>query len=297
MTHLGFIGLGTMGALMAANVLKNGYPLTVFNRTTARCDPLVKAGAAHADFPADIARACEAVVIMVSDTKAVEEVLFGAHGISDCPNATLKTVIDMSTISPSASVSFSSRLKDMGVEMLDAPVSGGQKGAEEGTLSIMVGGNQDTFDRCRPIFQAMGKTISYIGGSGHGLAAKMINQVAGSISILAMVESMRVLAHSGVDPESTLAAISRGAARSGMMERYPAKILAGDFDPGFKISLMSKDLRLANEYVESLGLKLPVQQKVAQIFSDAEEAGFGDLGVQGIYKYFESTASAQKTKE
>jgi 3-hydroxyisobutyrate dehydrogenase-like beta-hydroxyacid dehydrogenase len=225
-------------------------------------------------------------VTIVSDTPDVEQVLFGEGGVAEGLSEG-KVVLDMSTISPAASIEFAKKLKKNGVVMLDAPVSGGQKGATDGTLSIMVGGSDEAFERCLPLLQAMGKTIIHVGGNGSGLATKMVNQVAGSMALLAMAEAMRIVAHSGVDTEKVLQALRGGAARSGMLEAYPERVLSGDFSPGFKIRLMNKDLRLASEFAQSLSLELPVFSRVRSLYREAEDNGMGELGVQGIYCYEE----------
>ena len=284
--HVGFIGLGIMGRPMAMNLVKAGHDLVVYNRTREKCRSLAEAGAKVAASPRDVARGSEIIVVIVSDTPDTEQVLFGENGVIEGIGPG-KLVIDMSTISPTASMAFAARLTEKGAEMMDAPVSGGQKGAESGTLSIMVGGGKEAFERCLPILEAMGKTVVHVGENGHGLLTKMVNQVTGSITILAMVECVRLIVRSGIDPEKALEVVCGGAARSGMLENYPLKVLAGDFSPGFKISLMNKDLRLASELVESLGLVLPTFEKVREVFQQSEEASLGELGVQGVYKYFE----------
>lgn len=284
--RIGFIGLGIMGAPMAQNLIKAGYDLVVYNRTSEKCTPLRQAGAEVADSPCTVAEKTDIIITIVSDTPDVEHILFGADGAYEGISQG-KVVIDMSTISPAESVNFSKRLAEKKAQMLDAPVSGGQNGAIEGTLSIMVGGGDSTFERCRPILEAMGKTIIHIGPNGHGLMTKMVNQLAGSITLCAMAEAVRLIVESGLDAYKALRAVCGGSARSGMLEKYPQRVLAGDFDPGFKIKLMNKDLRLASETLESLGLNLPTFQKAFQLFKESEESGLGELGVQGVYKYLQ----------
>ena len=174
--EVGFIGLGIMGTPMSLNLVRAGYPLTVYNRTRSKCRPLEEAGAKVASAPAEVAERTDIVITIVTDTPDVEAVLFGPHGVAEglTPG---KIVVDMSTISPEKTVEFAERLAEMGVEMLDAPVSGGQRGAREGTLTIMVGGKETTYRKCLPLFQAMGKNIFHVGGNGDGQRVKLVNQV------------------------------------------------------------------------------------------------------------------------
>src|SRR5215470_8127118 len=232
--HIGFIGLGIMGRPMALNLIKSGFSLTVFNRTRAKTDPLAAAGAAVADSPAEVARDADVVITIVSDTPDVESVLFGSRGLSQGAIRG-KTVIDMSTISPEATVEFARRLAEKSCQMLDAPVSGGEKGAIDATLSIMVGGKREVFDRCLPIFNAMGKTIAYTGQNGNGQKTKLVNQVICASNIVSMTEGLRFARLAGLDMETTLKLVSSGAAGSWMLSNLAPRILADDFAPGFMI--------------------------------------------------------------
>ncbi len=287
MKRIGFIGLGVMGAPMAANLLKAGFKVTVHNRTRGKCAPLENAGARVADSPRDVAPGADAVVLMLPDTEDVNTVLFDQdHGIATTLEAG-QVVVDMSTIDPASSVEFGRTLSAREVHWLDAPVSGGQKGAVDGTLSIMVGGSPDAFDRCRPLWEALGKNILHVGPSGHGLMLKLINQVAVAESLLATTEAARLIAHSGLQADKALAALRAGTARSGMLDLYPEKMLQGDFAPGFRIRLMHKDLRLAVNMARTLGLSLPGLQLLYTCFQEAEAAGFGEDGTQGLYRFME----------
>ena len=172
--------------------------------------------------------------------------------------------------------------------MLDAPVSGGQKGAEDGTLTIMVGGNEQAFAHCSALFDAIGKNVRYVGPNGSGLKAKMANQVMVGITLLATVEGIRILQRSGVNVDEALNLIGSGAAKSALLEKYAPKILAQDYAPGFRIKLMSKDLRLASELAVDLGMDLPGLDLVQEMFAGAEKEGLGDLGTQGLYKLFDN---------
>jgi 3-hydroxyisobutyrate dehydrogenase len=281
MLKIGFIGLGIMGQPMAANLVKAGFPLTVFNRTRSKCEPLAALGAAVASSPQEVAAESEVVITIVSDTPDVEQVIFGEAGIwhSAKPGT---TVIDMSTISPRATMQFSERLREKACTMLDAPVSGGERGAREGTLSIMVGGDREVFEKCLPVLNAMGKTIVYTGPSGNGQKTKMVNQVIGSLNLLAMVEGLRLASAAGLDLEETFRAVSNGAAGSRLLSGLGPKILNHDFAPGFSIKLQQKDLRLATDLITELGGDFPGAQLVFSLFSDALRKGFGDQGNQGL---------------
>jgi 3-hydroxyisobutyrate dehydrogenase len=281
MLRIGFIGLGIMGQPMAINLLKAGFPLTVFNRTRAKCEPVAAMGVAVAVSPQEAAAQSDVVITIVSDTPDVEEVLFGEsgvwHGVK--PGA---TVIDMSTISPRATIQFSQRLRERECAMLDAPVSGAERGAREGTLSIMVGGDKEVFDKCLPVFSAMGKTIVYTGPIGNGQKTKLVNQVIGSLNVLAMVEGLRLASAAGLNMEETVRAVSNGAAASRLLISLAPKILNHDFAPGFSIKLHQKDLRLATDFIAELGGDFPGARLAFSLFSDALRKGLGDQGNQGL---------------
>src|SRR5262245_41851260 len=226
--QIGFIGLGIMGRPMALNLIKAGHSLTVYNRTTEKCRPLIDAGAAAAATPGGAAEGSEIVITIVSDTPDVESVLFGPGGVSEGIGRGA-TVIDMSTISPKATVEFASSLADRGCEMLDAPVTGGEKGAIEGTLTIMAGGKRDVFDRCLGVLQAMGKNIVYAGPAGNGQKTKLVNQVICACNIVSMAEGLRFAELSGLDVETTFKVVSSGSAASWILSNLGARILQNDF--------------------------------------------------------------------
>jgi len=228
----------------------------------------------------------EIVITMVSDTASVEQVLFGEDGIAGGlkPGA---VVIDISTISPLATVEFGKRLEAMGCDMLDAPVSGGPKGAREGTLGIMVGGARAVFDGCLPIFQAMGKTITYTGPLGNGQKTKMVNQLVGATNLLGAVEGLRLARKAGLDVHTTLQAVMSGAANSWMLANLIPTILKEDFAPGFSIRLQHKDLKLLTDWIASLGGDFPAAQMVFSLFSQAMEKGLEGQGNQGLINIWE----------
>ncbi len=283
--QIGFIGLGIMGRPMAEHLLKAGYRLAVFNRTASKTKSLVEQGAEAASSPTELAVTCEVIITMVSDTSDVEEVLFGNAGVRHGLSAG-KIVIDMSTISPEATERFAERLRAASCEMLDAPVSGGEPGAQAATLTIMVGGKREVFEKCQPIFAALGKNIVYCGRHGNGQRTKLVNQVICALNILAMTEGLRLARLSHLNLQTTLQALSSGAASSWMLNNLAPRILKNDFAPGFMIRLQSKDLRLATELMQSLGKEFPGTALTHQLFQQAVEKGLGEQGTQGLINLF-----------
>ena len=279
--RVGFIGLGIMGAPMAANLLRAGFQVTVWNRTAAKCEPLVAAGAKAADSPAAVAAASEVTLSCVTNSSDVEEVALGAGGVRDGA-APGTTYVDCSTVSPEAARRVSARLAERRVAMLDAPVSGGDVGAKAGTLAIMVGGEAEVFEHCRPVLEAMGKTIVHVGGIGAGQVVKACNQVAGGLNLLAMAEAITLARRAGVDPEKMLEVVSAGAAGSWMLANLGPRALKGDFAPGFMVELMQKDLRLVLETAAQTHTALPGTALVNQLFTAVEAEGRGRDGTQAI---------------
>jgi 3-hydroxyisobutyrate dehydrogenase-like beta-hydroxyacid dehydrogenase len=278
---LGFIGVGVMGGPMASNLMRAGFELTIFDPTRSQCEKLVPLGAHIADSPCGVAVASDVVITMVPDTAVVEQVLFGLNGAAGGlkPGA---VVIDMSTISPTATVEFGKRLEALGCSMLDAPVSGGPTGAIEGGLGMMVGGPREIFDRCLPCFRCMGKTITYTGPLGNGQKTKLVNQLVGATNLLGAVEGLRLARKAGLDVPTTLQAVMSGAANSWMVANLLPLILKNDFSPGFAIRLQHKDLRLLTEWVDSLGGEFPAAHMVYSLFSRAMEMGLQGQGNQGL---------------
>jgi len=288
--RIGFIGLGIMGRPMCANLLKAGYSLTVWNRSQPGIDTVVGYGAEAGASPADVAAKSDVIITMVTDSPDVELVVLGADGVLEGVEPG-SVVIDMSTISPSVTRRVAERLGEKSVEMLDAPVSGGDVGAQKGTLSIMVGGKAEVFDRCLPVFQAMGKNIVHIGPNGAGQTTKLCNQVAVAINMLAGCEAIMLAAKSGIDPKKMLDAISAGAAGSWMLSNLAPRIVNGDFAPGFMIRLAQKDLRLVLESANELQLPLPGTALMNQVWRAVEAEGGGDLGTQAAIKALEKWAN------
>lgn len=284
--RIGFAGLGAMGAPMAANLLRAGFIVSVYNRTAERCRPLVERGAIACQTLAELGSSSDVAITMVSDTPDVEAILFQPGGIAPSLAAGA-VVIDMSTIAPSAAIRFAQMLSQRSISMLDAPVSGGEAGANAGTLSIMVGGDRDVFERCQPILNAIGTNIVYAGPAGRGQMTKLVNQIAASLNLLAAVEAVRVARAAGLNVQDTLRVIGGGAGASWMLTNLGPKIAAEDFAPGFRIRLQDKDLKLAEAFSAELGLETPGLALTASLFHDAVERGLGELGNQGLYRLWE----------
>jgi 3-hydroxyisobutyrate dehydrogenase len=288
--RIGFIGLGIMGRPMCANLLKAGYSLTVWNRSRPGIDEVTGYGAAAGDSPADVAARSDVTITMVTDSPDVEQVVLGPDGVLQGARAG-STVIDMTTMSPAVTRRIAAALEENGVEMLDAPVSGGDVGAKAGTLSIMVGGKEEVFRQCLPVFEAMGKKILHIGPHGAGQTTKLCNQIAVALNMLAGCEAIMLAAKSGVDARKVLEAISAGAAGSWMLSNLAPRILDGDYAPGFMIRLAQKDLRLVLEAAGEIDLPLPGTALMHQVWRAVEAEGGGDLGTQAAIKALEKWAN------
>ncbi len=255
MQSAGFIGLGIMGKPMAANLLKNNVPLAAFTRSGVP-DELKQAGAIACDSPAAVAAKADVIFIMVPDTPDVERVLFGEDGLAGALRAG-QTVVDMSSISPMATREFAARVRESGAEYLDAPVSGGEVGAKAGSLTIMVGGTQATFDAVKPLFDMMGKNVTLIGDVGAGQVCKVANQVIVAATIEAVGEALLLASKAGVDPARVREALMGGFASSRILEVHGERMTKRAFDPGFRIELHQKDLNLALSTAQALGVSLP----------------------------------------
>jgi len=268
---------------MASNLVRAGFDVTVWNRTASRCDPLLELGAHQARSPEDIARTTEVVCINVTDTPDVEAVLFGEHGIA-CGAQPGLIVIDHSTINPVAARTFAERLADQGVTLLDAPVSGGDVGAKAGTLSIMVGGPSEAVSRVMPILQAVGKSIVHVGESGAGQACKACNQVAVVCNLTGVCEAIALARKLGLDVARMIEVVGAGAGGSWQLSNLGPKILAEDFDPGFAVDMVLKDLRILEELSDKLGVDLRGTRLAYDNFKQVAQAGGGGLGTQAMIK-------------
>jgi 3-hydroxyisobutyrate dehydrogenase len=294
-TKVGFIGLGIMGMPMARNLIKAGFDLTVYNRTRSRTDGPVSAGARRADSPGDVASETDVVITMVSDTPDVEEVILGEQGVIEGikPDA---VVIDMSTISPQVTQRIADCLQERKAHMLDAPVSGGEQGAIDGTLSIMVGGEAEVYERCLPVFNAMGRSIIHVGPNAMGQTVKLMNQILVAGTLNAVVEAL-VFAHkSGVDLERAISVVTGGAAGSWQLANLAPRIIKRDFRPGFMIDLMQKDIGLVLEAAATKNIPLPTTSLIHQMFYALQARGEGKSGTQALVKYLESAADIEVVK-
>jgi 3-hydroxyisobutyrate dehydrogenase len=273
--RVGFCGLGTMGAAMAANVARAGFGLRVWNRTPGRAELPVSAGATELASPREVAAASDIVVICVSDTPDVEAVLFGEDGLA-VGLAGGSLVIDCSTIAPSATRTFAERLAGAGVGLVDAPVSGGSEGAQQGTLSIMVGGTDDDVARAMPVLEAMGRTITHMGPSGAGQATKAVNQVILAGTYLGVAEGMVLAMKAGLDPARVADALSGGAAGSWVLANRSGRMIANEYPLGFRIALHLKDMGIALAMARETGAALPVAALAGQIEAGLVARGYGD---------------------
>ena len=289
---IGFIGLGIMGKPMAHNLLKAGFPVIVHNRHQEVTDELVEAGASAGVRPREIAASCDVLITMLPDAPQVEEVLLGSEGVIEGAHAGL-IVINMSTISPIVTRTLADRLAERGIAMLDAPVSGGDKGAIAGTLSIMVGGEEETFQRCMPIFQALGKTIVHVGNNGAGQVVKACNQIVVALVIEAVSEALVLGSKAGVDPAKILQVLNGGLAANRVIELRGTSMLAHDFAPGGRIKTHHKDLGIILELGRMYGVSLPVTAQVDQMFASLVTRGRGELDHTALLTYLEDLADHQ----
>jgi 3-hydroxyisobutyrate dehydrogenase len=289
---IGFIGLGLMGRGMARNLLKVGFTLRVWNRTASRMTELAPDGAIPTRSPADLAAQCDVIFICVSDTPDVEAVITGENGvIHGIKPGSL--VVDMSTINPQATRALTAQLAAKNAFMLDAPVSGGSEGAAKGALTIMVGGDADQVTRAMRYFQAMGKTITHVGGHGDGQMVKLVNQILVVGHALAMSEALLLAQAAGLDLGKTLAAVGGGAAGSWMLANRGPQILARDWRPGFSIDLQQKDVRLVLQAADQLGVPLLGTGLIFQLYRALQAEGLGAEGNHALIKALEKMAGIE----
>ncbi len=288
MERVGFVGTGIMGGPMARNALKAGFAVTVTNRTLARAEPLAKDGATVVKTPREVAERCDIVITMVPNTPHVEAAVFGPDGVASGAREGL-LLIDMSTISPTATREFAERAAKNRppFRTLDAPVSGGEIGAIEARLSIMIGGDAADVKRATPLFEALGKTIVHIGDHGAGQACKLANQIAVAINNLGVSEALVFAASQGIDLERTRQVIAGGAGSSWAMNNYAPKMLAGDFRAGFMIDLQQKDLRLVLDNAFADHISLPGAALVHELYNALQKDGGGREGNHALIKVIE----------
>ena len=286
---VGFVGLGIMGLPMSLNLLKAGYPLVAYNRTRSKTGEPAAKGAQVVETPREVAQRSSVIIVMVADSPDVEEVILGENGVIHGVQKDA-IVIDMSTIAPSVTRRIGGLLAEKGAHLLDAPVSGSSWAAADGTLSIMVGGDSDVFQRALPVLEAMGSRIIHIGPGGMGQVAKLVNQVMVAGTLAAVCEGLLLGAKAGVDLDKVFQAVTGGAANSWQLENLGSRILKRDFDPGFSVKLMLKDQRLINQASQEMELPMPVSAVARQFFYLLAQKGLGEDGTQSYVKGLEEMA-------
>ena len=286
MQTIGFIGTGIMGQGMIRNLMKAGYPVQIYNRTRSKAEALEREGAVWKDSAAQCAAGCGVVITIVGYPQDVEEVYFGPGGLLESaqPGTVL---IDMTTTSPKLAQRIYDQARERGLDALDAPVSGGNTGAANGTLAIMAGGDEAVFQKVLPVLETMGENIVLEGGPGAGQHTKMANQIAIAGALSGACEAIAYAKAVGLDPQVMLDSISTGAAGSTQLSNVASRILKDDYDPGFFIKHFIKDMKLASEEAEAAGAKLGVLDYVLDMYRDLETEGLGDLGTQALIKYYE----------
>ena len=292
-TPVGFIGLGIMGGAMAKNLLKAGFKVTVHNRSRGKVDELVAAGASDGGSPAGVASAAEVVLICVPDTLDVQKVIFGQDGVIHGIKRG-SVVIDCSTISATSTVEFANYLVDQGVSMLDSPVSGGPKGAIDGTLSCMIGGDAAIVERCMPVFKAIGKTFTHIGAAGAGQLCKSCNQLVNTATMMGVAEAFALAKKMNIDPYKVRDALLGGTAKSFVLENHGKRLLDGTLAPGFRSNLMLKDIKLALGAGVACGSYMPVTALGAQMLAALCSTGRADLDNASMGLLFEDLSGIKR---
>ena len=293
---VGFVGVGIMGKPMAENVMAAGYDVVAHNRSPEPVEALVDRGATGADSPAAVAADVDVVVTVLPDTDAVESVLYGEDGLlAELGDG--QVWVDMSTIAPGPTESFAADVADAGAAMLDAPISGGEEGAVEGTLSIMVGGDPDVLDAVRGLLDAMGETVTHTGGHGAGQVTKACNQIVVACTHQAVGEALLLAHRAGADLEAVLAAISGGAAGCWSLRERAPDVIRGDFEPGFFASYQYKDLRIATQAGEEFGVPMPETQVAHEMYKSMEEMGLGRDDHSGVIQVIERLADDEARVE
>jgi 2-hydroxy-3-oxopropionate reductase len=296
MQKVGYIGLGLMGKSIARNIMKAGFSLVVHNRSRSAVKELVAEGAKEAFSPKEVASQVDVVFTNLPDSPDVEQVVLGSHGILEGAHSGL-LYIDNSTIKPATARMIAECLKKAGVEALDAPVSGGDIGARQGTLAVMVGGSNAALEAARPILQAMGKTITHVGDSGAGQVAKAANQIMVAAQMVAMAELLIFSQKAGVDPRKVVEAIKGGAAQCWTLDVKPERLFMGNRQPGFKARMQSKDLNIILDTASEYGIPLPSAALDAQLFRAMLQNGMGDLDNSAVLGVIEQMAGIQLASE
>jgi 2-hydroxy-3-oxopropionate reductase len=290
--RLGFIGLGLMGGPMAGHLLKAGFPLSVHNRSRPAVDRLASEGAQPADSPRAVAEESEMVFLSLPDTPDVESVVLGPRGIVEAARPGM-IVVDHSTIRPTAARALAKELEGRGIDFLDAPVSGGDVGARQATLTIMVGGRAEALERARPALEAMGKTITHVGDSGAGQVAKACNQIMAAAQMVALGELLILARKAGVDPRRVIDAIRGGAAQCWTIDVKTPRLFQGERGPGFKASMMHKDLAIILETARAFGAPLPTTAVNQQLYLSMLQRGMGDLDNSAVIGVLEELSGVR----
>lgn len=285
-TKIGFIGTGVMGNPMASHILKEGYELYVYNRTSAKTQSLVASGAHACDSPGSVAEMCDIIFAIVGFPKDVETVFLGSNGIVEKAKPG-SIIVDMTTSTPDLAKKIASVAIKKGLHSLDAPVSGGDVGAKSGMLSIMVGGKKEIFDRVLPLFELMGSNVVYQGSAGSGQHTKMANQIGIASSMLAMCESLTYAKAAGLDQKTVLKSISSGAAGSWSLTNLAPRILRDDYEPGFFVRHFIKDMQIAIDSSEAMGIPIPGLKVAKAKFDQIADQGLDNKGTQAVIKAYE----------
>jgi 2-hydroxy-3-oxopropionate reductase len=296
MLKVGYIGLGLMGKSIARNILKAGYPVVVHNRSRAAVDELVAEGAKAAAFPAEVAAQVDVIFTNLPDSPDVEQVVLGPNGILEGAHADL-IFVDNSTIKPATARTIAAKLAEKGVMALDAPVSGGDIGARDATLTIMVGGPAQAVEKAMPVFQAMGKTITHVGKAGAGQIAKAANQIMVAAQMVAMGELLIFTQKAGADPQKVVQAIKGGAAQCWTLDVKPPRLFGGNRAPGFKSYMMAKDLNIVLETAREYGVPLPGTAENAQLFNAMLQMGMSELDNSAVVGVIEALAGIKLREE
>ncbi len=290
--RIGYIGLGLMGKSIAHNMLKAGFPMVVYNRSQPSVDELVAEGAESGISPADVASRVDIVFTNLPDSPDVEGVVLGKHGIIEGAHPGL-IYVDNSTIKPASARKIARELSAKGISALDAPVSGGDIGARNATLAIMVGGPVEALEKVRPVFQAMGKTITHVGESGCGQIAKAANQIMVAAQMVALGELLIFAQKAGADPQKVVEAIKGGAAQCWTLDVKPPRLFSGNRQPGFKARMQAKDLNIVMDTSQEYDIPLPSATVHAQLFNDLVQQGFGELDNSAVIEVFEKMAKVK----
>jgi 3-hydroxyisobutyrate dehydrogenase len=293
--RIGFIGIGTMGTPMVRNLLKAGYELIIHDRAAERAEQLVELGARVASSAADVARQCEVVITMLPADRAVKDVVTGANGIAEGASGGL-VVIDSSTVLPATSQQMAAELAKLQVEMLDAPVTGSEPQAVEGKLTFIVGGSGGVYEKCIPLFKAMGRASFHMGPHGAGSYTKLSNNTISAITLVAFAEGVVMATKAGINPQLFVEVISQGGARSGQIDTKAPKVLNRDFHPNFATALMYKDLGLAGEIAKELNVPTPALAIAREMLNMAIARGYGQEDVCSVVKCYEEWAHVEVRK-